>query len=106
MYQHAVTSAETIRRQQVVDRKYVVSYVPPQQPSSSDWFSRLGNVIGVFVGLMTLRFLVGGVASYGWPSWKQSLAVGGVLIVAIVVQMTITLLRRRAERPRFIPQPA
>jgi ribose/xylose/arabinose/galactoside ABC-type transport system permease subunit len=65
-----------------------------------------GNVFGIFIGLMTLRFLVGGVASYGWPSWKQSLAIGGVLIVAIVVQMTITLLRRRAERPRLVPHPA
>ena len=50
MYQDAVTSAESIRRQQVVDRKYIVSYVPPQQPSSSDWWVRLGNVIGVLIG--------------------------------------------------------
>jgi ribose/xylose/arabinose/galactoside ABC-type transport system permease subunit len=65
-----------------------------------------GNVVGVFIGLMTLRFLVGGVASYGWQSWKQSLAIGAVLIVAIIVQMTIKLLRKRATRPRLIPQAA
>ncbi|MEO8669473.1 MAG: ABC transporter permease [Bauldia sp.] len=61
-----------------------------------------GNVIGIFFGLMTLRFLVGGVASYGWPFWKQSLAIGGVLILAIVVQMTINLVRRRGGRVRMV----
>jgi ribose/xylose/arabinose/galactoside ABC-type transport system permease subunit len=65
-----------------------------------------GNVIGIFIGLMTLRFLVGGVAAYGWPFWKQSLAIGGVLIVAIVVQMTINLLRKRSARVRMVAVPA
>jgi ribose/xylose/arabinose/galactoside ABC-type transport system permease subunit len=61
-----------------------------------------GNVIGIFFGLMTLRFLVGGVAAYGWPFWKQSLAIGGVLILAIVVQMTINLVRRRRRQGPMI----
>jgi ribose/xylose/arabinose/galactoside ABC-type transport system permease subunit len=65
-----------------------------------------GNVLGIFVGLMTLRFLVGGVAAYGAPYWLQSLAVGTLLIIVIVVQMSINLLRQRAARPKFVPQPA
>ena len=59
-----------------------------------------GNVVGIFIGLLTLRFLVGGVASLGAPYWLQSLAIGGLLIVALVVQMSINLLRRRGARPR------
>ena len=31
-----------------------------------------GNVLGIFIGLLTLRFLVGGVASLGAPYWLQS----------------------------------
>lgn len=65
-----------------------------------------GNVIGIFIGLMTLRFLVGGVAAYGAPYWLQSLAIGALLILVIVVQMSINLLRRRANRPRLLTQPA
>ena len=57
-----------------------------------------GNVLGIFIGLLTLRFLVGGVASLGAPYWLQSLAIGSLLILAIVVQMAIYLLRRRGAR--------
>jgi ribose/xylose/arabinose/galactoside ABC-type transport system permease subunit len=63
-----------------------------------------GNVIGIFIGLMTLRFLVGGVAAYGAPYWLQSLAIGALLILVIVVQMSINLLRQRAARPRLVPR--
>jgi ribose transport system permease protein len=65
-----------------------------------------GNVVGIFVGLMTLRFLVGGVAAYGAPYWLQSLAIGALLILVIVVQMAINGLRRRAAAPRLALHPA
>lgn len=65
-----------------------------------------GNVLGIFIGLMTLRFLVGGVAAYGAPYWLQSLAIGALLILVIVVQMSINLLRQRAARPRMVPRAA
>jgi ribose/xylose/arabinose/galactoside ABC-type transport system permease subunit len=65
-----------------------------------------GNVLGIFVGLLTLRFLVGGVASLGAPYWLQSLAIGGLLILVIAVQMAINLIRRRGVEPRVAPRPA
>jgi ribose/xylose/arabinose/galactoside ABC-type transport system permease subunit len=65
-----------------------------------------GNVLGIFIGLLTLRFLVGGVAAYGAPYWLQSLAIGALLIVVIIVQMTINGLRRRAAAPRLALHPA
>jgi ribose/xylose/arabinose/galactoside ABC-type transport system permease subunit len=65
-----------------------------------------GNVLGIFIGLLTLRFLVGGVASLGAPYWLQSLAIGALLILVIVVQMAINLLRRRGEQARLAAQPA
>jgi ribose transport system permease protein len=64
-----------------------------------------GNVLGIFVGLLTLRFLVGGVASLGAPYWLQSLAIGALLILVIVVQMAIDFLRRRSNEARLSPQP-
>ena len=57
-----------------------------------------GTVIGIIIGLFTLRFLVGGVASLGAPYWLQSLAIGALLVLVLVVQMTITLVRHRAAR--------
>lgn len=63
-----------------------------------------GNVVGIFIGLLTLRFLVGGVASLGAPYWLQSLAIGALLIVVIVVQMTIDYVRRRGNAARLAPQ--
>jgi ribose/xylose/arabinose/galactoside ABC-type transport system permease subunit len=65
-----------------------------------------GTVIGVLIGLFTMRFLVGGVASLGAPYWLQSLAIGALLVLVIVVQMTITIFRERAARPRYKAQPA
>ena len=65
-----------------------------------------GNVLGIFVGLLTLRFLVGGVASLGAPYWLQSLAIGALLILVIVVQMGIDLLRRRGNEARLSLRPA
>ena len=49
-YQAAVQAADSARRQEVLDRKYVVSYIPPQQPQSSDWWPRLANILAVLIG--------------------------------------------------------
>ena len=55
-----------------------------------------GTVLGILVGLFTMRFLVGGVASLGAPYWLQSLAIGALLIFVLVVQLGATILRERA----------
>jgi ribose/xylose/arabinose/galactoside ABC-type transport system permease subunit len=65
-----------------------------------------GSVIGVFIGLLTLRFLIQGVASLGAPYWMQSLAIGALLILVIVVQMSLGIWRRRSAVARLAPQPA
>jgi len=53
-YQSAVAAAEAARRQQVIDRKYVISYVPPQRAQASDWWPRLTNILAVFIGASLL----------------------------------------------------
>lgn len=53
-YQVAVQAADTVRRQQIIDRKYIVSYVPPFQPETSNWWSRLGGIAAVFFGAALL----------------------------------------------------
>ncbi len=54
-----------------------------------------GSILGIVIGLFTLRFLVGGVASLGAPYWLQSLAIGALLIIVIVVQLTTRALHNR-----------
>jgi ribose transport system permease protein len=54
-----------------------------------------GAVLGILIGLFTMRFLVGGVASLGAPYWLQSLAIGALLIFVLVVQLGATALRER-----------
>jgi ribose/xylose/arabinose/galactoside ABC-type transport system permease subunit len=54
-----------------------------------------GTVLGILIGLFTMRFLVGGVASLGAPYWLQSLAIGALLIFVLVVQLGATILRER-----------
>jgi len=49
-YQTAVQAADTVRRQQIIDRKYIVSYVPPFQPETSNWWGRLAGILAVFFG--------------------------------------------------------
>lgn len=53
-----------------------------------------GNIIGIAIGLFTLRFFITGVASLGAPYWAQNLATGGLLILVIAVQLVLALLRR------------
>jgi len=55
-----------------------------------------GTVLGILIGLFTMRFLVGGVASLGAPYWLQSLAIGALLIFILVVQLGAMILRERA----------
>ncbi|MQT14732.1 ABC transporter permease [Segnochrobactrum spirostomi] len=45
-----------------------------------------GSVLGILVGLFTLRFLVSGIASLGAPFWAQSLASGALLITLILAE--------------------
>jgi len=58
-----------------------------------------GNVLGIAVGLFTLRFFITGVASLGAPYWLQNLATGGLLILVIAVQLLPGLLRRAGTQP-------
>ena len=49
-YTTALQAGESVRRQAINDRKYVVAYVPPREPQGSDWWRRLGNVLAVLIG--------------------------------------------------------
>ena len=53
-----------------------------------------GNVIGIAIGLLTLRLLITGVASLGAPYYVQNLAAGVLLILVIALQMTIGSIQR------------
>jgi ribose transport system permease protein len=61
----------------------------------------IGNVVGIAIGLFTLRFLVTGVASMGAPYYVQNLAAGVLLIFVVVVQLLATRYRRRGIRLRL-----
>jgi ribose transport system permease protein len=61
----------------------------------------IGNVIGIAIGLFTLRFLVTGMAALGAPYYVQNLAVGALLILVVVVQLALTRLRRRQARTQL-----
>jgi ribose/xylose/arabinose/galactoside ABC-type transport system permease subunit len=61
----------------------------------------IGNVIGIAIGLFTLRFLVTGMAALGAPYYVQNLAVGALLILVVVVQLMLTRLRRRQARTQL-----
>ena len=61
----------------------------------------IGNVIGIAIGLFTLRFLVTGMAALGAPYYVQNLAVGALLILVVVVQLILMRLRRRQARTQL-----
>jgi ribose transport system permease protein len=63
-----------------------------------------GTVLGILIGLFTMRFLVGGVASLGAPYWLQSLAIGALLIFVLVVQLGATVLRERTAHHSGLAQ--
>jgi ribose transport system permease protein len=46
-----------------------------------------GTVAGIAVGVLTLRFLVTGIASRGAPFYVESLATGGLLLAVLVVEL-------------------
>ena len=50
-------------------------------------------MIGIAIGLFTLRFLVTGMAALGAPYYVQNLAVGALSILVVVVQLTLTRLQ-------------
>ncbi len=54
-----------------------------------------GNVIGIAIGLFTLRFFITGVASLGAPYYVQNLAAGALLILVIAGQIGFRALHRR-----------
>jgi ribose/xylose/arabinose/galactoside ABC-type transport system permease subunit len=61
----------------------------------------IGGVIGIAIGLFTLRFLVTGMAALGAPYYVQNLAVGALLILVVVVQLIVSRLRRRRARTQL-----
>jgi ribose/xylose/arabinose/galactoside ABC-type transport system permease subunit len=54
-----------------------------------------GNVIGIALGLFTLRFFITGVASLGAPYYVQNLASGALLILVIAGQIGLRSLSQR-----------
>ena len=54
-----------------------------------------GNVIGIAIGLFTLRFFITGVASLGAPYYVQNLAAGALLILVIAGQIGFRALHQR-----------
>lgn len=68
-YFAAVSALESSRRDSRTDAKYVVAYVPPELPQSSNYFSRLVNVIAVFFAAS----LLWGVGALSYSVLKEHL---------------------------------
>jgi ribose/xylose/arabinose/galactoside ABC-type transport system permease subunit len=66
-----------------------------------------GSVVGVAVGVLTVRFLVSGISSRGAPFYVESLATGGLLLAVLVVELVAMrgLLSRAAVGRRTILAP-
>jgi len=54
-----------------------------------------GSILGILIGLFTIRFLVSGIAALGAPFWMQSLATGALLIFVIIAEAVIRYVVRR-----------
>ena len=54
-----------------------------------------GSILGILIGLFTIRFLVSGIAALGAPFWLQSLATGALLIFVIIAEAAIRYVARR-----------
>ena len=54
-----------------------------------------GSILGILIGLFTIRFLVSGIAALGAPFWLQSLATGALLIFVIIAEAVIRYVARR-----------
>ena len=62
-----------------------------------------GSIVGIFVGVLTLRVLVAGMGSLGTPFYMQSIAVGVLLLVFLFLDLLPkrfgSLLSRRSSNP-------
>jgi ribose/xylose/arabinose/galactoside ABC-type transport system permease subunit len=62
-----------------------------------------GTIVGVAIGVFTLRFLVAGISAQGKPFYWESLATGGLLLAVLVVELItggrVRLRRNRARPP-------
>jgi ribose transport system permease protein len=56
-----------------------------------------GGVIGVFVGVLIIRFISGGLSLRGAPYYVESLALGALLLVVIVIDLASQSERLRAR---------
>lgn len=61
-----------------------------------------GSILGVLIGLFTIRFLVSGIAALGAPFWMQSLATGALLIFVIIAEAAIGYITRRRRMARAL----
>jgi ribose transport system permease protein len=60
-----------------------------------------GDVIGVAVGVLTLRFLLSGISSRGAPFYVESLATGALLLSVLLVELIID----RRQVLRYLRRP-
>jgi ribose/xylose/arabinose/galactoside ABC-type transport system permease subunit len=60
-----------------------------------------GSAIGVFVGVLTIRFISSGLSLQGLPSYVESLAIGTLLLVVIVIDLASQSERLRARWQTF-----
>jgi ribose/xylose/arabinose/galactoside ABC-type transport system permease subunit len=67
-----------------------------------------GTIVGVAIGVFTLRFLVSGIAAEGKPFYWESLATGLLLLLVLVVELITAgrLPRLFGTRARAVPEPA
>ena len=47
-----------------------------------------GNALGIFVGVLTIRFISSGLSLQGLPFYVESLAIGAVLLAVIVLDLS------------------
>jgi ribose/xylose/arabinose/galactoside ABC-type transport system permease subunit len=64
-----------------------------------------GSILGVAIGVFTLRFLVSGISAEGKAFYWESLATGALLLAVLVFELITSRGRliRRLFRPRVIP---
>ena len=67
-----------------------------------------GTIVGVAIGVFTLRFLVSGIAAEGKPFYWESLATGLLLLLVLVVELITAgrLPRLFNTKARAVPEPA
>lgn len=65
-----------------------------------------GSIMGILIGLFTMRFLVTGIAALGAPFWMQSLATGALLITVIIAEAIIRSVMRRRRHATTLPMAA